>query len=37
MVIQHKMLAANANRMLGGVTKNQSDSVKKAKFGLSNQ
>ena len=33
MVIQHNMRAANANRMLGGVTKNQSDSIKKLSSG----
>lgn len=33
MVIQHNMQAANANRMLGSVTKKQSDSVKKLSSG----
>ena len=33
MVIQHNMQAANANRMLGTVTKKQSDSVKKLSSG----
>ena len=33
MVIQHNMQAANANRMLGSVTKDQSNSVKKLSSG----
>lgn len=33
MVIQHNIQAANANRMLGSVTKKQSDSVKKLSSG----